>query len=748
MKNTYTRVLIALLWACFLSAQAQTDEERQKIVQSYTNANARVSITALQQQSQRKFEQEEKKVQEFLAKNPQQSRSFVKNGSVYFLKYIDTKGNPVYINTKNRASGELIKANQLYSGGSVGVNITGTGMIVGVWDGGQVRATHELLSGKVAMQPGQTLDGSTNNYTGNNHQTHVSGTIVGKDIANQPSARGIAYNATAKNYDYNNDKTEMIAFAGQGYLMSNHSYGYSNNEGDPIWRFGGYDGESKDLDSMTKIFPYYLPFIAVGNEQDPNAMNGDNKHINGNWTKGGYDMVTGTSASKNVITVGAVNGDKTMSSYSNWGPTDDGRVKPDIVAKGTGINSSVFADEATNTPSDNAYSGNGENSSGTSYATPAVTGAALLLQQYYNSLNSAYMKSSTLKALLLGTAEDLGQPGPDPKFGWGLVNVEKAANAIKYRSGSVSPANVSHTDATSKGAYIEEITYNPANNSTAEMTRTVRASGCEPLIVSIAWTDDEGVEQMEENGVDPTTSRMVYDFDMLVKNMTSNAETRTWRPRMMAERTLNATISTTWFDGNGNNYKQVKINNPTPNQVYQIAIRKSTSSPEDARMVSLVVTGTMMAAPGGNANQTLANGSTIANIVVTGSGIKWYDAAIGGNLLNTSTALVNGSTYYASQTINSCESARLAVTITLEGEGTPCPATLTLVNPTDNVATGTVNLNASNSIEASNIISGTAKVTLKAGNKVELKPSANGGGNTFEVANGAVFQAIIGGCGN
>lgn len=746
MDKSFTRLLIALLLGSVFSANAQTPEERQKIVQSYTSSNARIS--SLQEQAQRDFEQEEKKVMAFLAKNPHLSRSFVKNGALYYLKSIDTKGNPVYINTKNRASGELIKANQLYSGGSLGVNITGTNMIVGIWDGGQVRATHELLSGKVGMQAGQTLDGSADNYKGNNHQTHVSGTIVGKDIVNQPSTRGIAYGATAKNYDWTNDRAEMIAFAGQGYLISNHSYGNGNGEGDPIWKFGAYDSDAKEWDEITKNAPYYLPFVAVGNEQDPNALDDNNKHTNGNWTKLGYDMVTGTSAAKNVVTVGAVNGDKTMSSYSNWGPTDDGRVKPDVVAKGTGINSSLFASEETNMPSDNAYSGNGEGSSGTSYATPAVAASALLLQQYYNSLNGSYMKASTLKALLLGTADDLGQPGPDAKFGWGLVNVEKAANAIKYRSTSVNPSVQTHTDAASKGAYIEEISYNPANDSNTEMYRTVKTSGCEPLIVSIAWTDDEGTEQVEEDGIDNTSGRMVYDFDMLVKNMTTNAETRTWKPRMMSQRTLDATISTTWFDGNGNNYKQVKITNPTPNQEYRIAIRKKASSPATARMVSMVVSGTLMAAPAGVANQTVANGSTIADLVVTGTGIKWYSAATGGTLLSTSTTLVDGSTYYASQTINGCEGARLAVTVTLDGEGSPCPQTLTLVNPTDNVATGTTTFRAANSITASNIISGSANVTMKAGKKIELKPSTNGNGTTFEATNGTVFVASIEGCDN
>ena len=300
------------------------------------------SLKILQSQFQLKFNKEELAVAQYLKKHPKIKRTFVKDGSVYYLKKIDADGNPVYINTKNKASGELIKANQLYSGGSIGVNITGVGMVVGVWDGGQVRATHELLSGRVTMQAGQTLDGTASNFEGNNHQTHVTGTIVGKDIANQPSARGIAHNATARNYDWTNDLTEMTAFAGEGFLISNHSYGAANDNTVPVWRFGAYDGEAREWDMVIKNTPNYLPFVAGGNEQQSN----------GNSAKAAYDLMTGSSAAKNVMTVGAVNGDKTMSNYSNWGPTGDGRVKPDIMAKGTGINSSYFAIKDTNTPSD------------------------------------------------------------------------------------------------------------------------------------------------------------------------------------------------------------------------------------------------------------------------------------------------------------------------------------------------------------------------------------------------------------
>lgn len=637
-------LLSILLIGSFSWVNAQTDKARLEMTKNLNQEK----LTTLRKQFETNHKKDEVAITQYLKRNPKAKRTFVKNGSVYYLQRIDSEGNPVYINTKNKESGELIKANQFYSGGSLGINITGTGMVVGVWDGGQVRATHELLSGRVAMQSGQTLDGSGDNYKGNNHQTHVTGTIIGKDIANQPSARGVAHNATAKNYDFASDLPEMTSFAGEGYLVSNHSYGAANDNTVPVWRFGAYDSEARDWDILVKNAPHYLPFVAGGNEQQSN----------GNSTKAGYDLMTGSSAAKNSVTVGALNGDKTMSDYSNWGPTDDGRVKPDVVAKGTGINSSYFADKTTNMPSDNAYSGT-ENSSGTSYATPAVTGAALLLQQYHNSLYSSYLKASTLKALLLTTAEDLGQPGPDPKFGWGLVNAEKSALTVKNKNSF---------------ARIEEIATNPTNNSTDELVRTVTASACEPLLVAIGWTDDEGPEQTSADGTDPTTGRLVYDFDIMVKQVGPNTEFRPWKPTSMANRTSDATLCSGWFDVNNNNYKQIRIATPVAGATYEIYIRKKTSSPAAARMISLIVTGIQIA-PTGIAAQTFSSGATVANLVATGSGIKWYDAATGGNLLANTTTLVNGTIYYASQTISSCEStARLAVTATVNGSTPPAPS--------------------------------------------------------------------------
>ena len=154
---------------------AQNERQRSEIQRS----NNKTELLQLRSAFQAKHDQDEIAVKNYLLNNSSVQRTFVKDGSVYFLQRIDSEGNPVYINTKsNIASGEMIKANQLYNGGSVGANITGTGMIAGIWDGGQVRATHELLSGKVTMQPAQTLT----SVDGNDHMTHVSGTMVGKDI--------------------------------------------------------------------------------------------------------------------------------------------------------------------------------------------------------------------------------------------------------------------------------------------------------------------------------------------------------------------------------------------------------------------------------------------------------------------------------------------------------------------------------------------------------------------------------------
>ncbi|MEE1943970.1 MBG domain-containing protein [Pedobacter sp. KR3-3] len=70
--------------------------------------------------------------------------------------------------------------------------------------------------------------------------------------------------------------------------------------------------------------------------------------------------------------------------------------------------------------------------------------------------------------------------------------------------------------------------------------------------------------------------------------------------------------------------------------------------------------------PAGSTAQNIYVSGTLADLQVTGTNLKWYDASAAGNLLPSTTALVNGTTYYVTQTIGNCESAsRLAVTVTI-----------------------------------------------------------------------------------
>lgn len=536
---------------------AQTEEERAVIKRDINSTE----IANLKNKFDKEYQEQQIKIQVYLSANPNAKKEFTIGKNFYMLHHIDADGNPIYINTKDANQAVNAKATSLYQDGSLGVNITGTNMVAGVWDGGKVNASHELLAGQITMQANQSLDTAS----GNDHMQAVSGIMVGKMLTassnpNGLTARGLAFNATAKNYDWDNDLAEMTTFAAGGFLVSNHSYGYSNTTTNNIWNYGAYDDSAKNWDELLKTTPNYLAFVAAGNEQQNN----------GNSSAGGFDVITGATAAKNVMTVGAINFDNTMSNYSNWGPTDDGRVKPDIVTLGTAINVPLYT-------GNNTYTGVDVSSSGTSYSTPAAAAAGLLLQQYYNSIFGTYMKAASLKALMLHTADEAGNAGPDAKFGWGILNVERAAQTIKQMQFGGS-------------AKLVEFTTNPTNDSSSEVSVTGVAGGSSAR-VSICWTDDEGVEQTSADGINPTASRLVYNFDILFRQQGPSINVRPFAPLSVSNPNNVATVSTTWFGNSVDNYKQANIAGTTVNSGLTVYVRKSSSSPSTTRNFSVILTG-------------------------------------------------------------------------------------------------------------------------------------------------------------
>src|SRR5690606_36459063 len=133
------------------------------------------------------------------------------------------------------------------------------------------------------------------------------------------------------------------------------------------------------------------------------------------------------NSKNNVVVAGTVqvlnyNGPSSVVIYSSssWGPTDDGRIKPDIAAKAV----NTYSSTASSNTSYASYSG-------TSMAAPSMAGAGILLQQHANDVTGDFLRSASLRGLLIHTADEAGlHPGPDYRFGWGLANAERAAQVI------------------------------------------------------------------------------------------------------------------------------------------------------------------------------------------------------------------------------------------------------------------------------------------------------------------------------
>lgn len=521
----YTFLLGCLLLLPIITT-AQSLSERKKIaLSSNIDGNLKLLKDLENEDKQRKI-----RLNNFFLQNPNYKK-ISKFGEMGIQELIDIlpDGQPLYYKTYNSGAATTARATSLYNGGSLGLNIQGQGMTAGVWDGGSVRSTHQefMVGGtsKVLLADGAPTS---------NHATHVGGTIAAQGISSL--SRGLAFNAYLSSYDWTNDLTEMLSEASNGLLASNHSYGPDLSSSTQLWILGAYTTDVRQLDNLCFNNPYYLPIFAAGNSRNDGTVPYSTQIA----TKNGYDQIAGKSLAKNVLTVAAVEGvtsytgssSVTMSSFSSWGPSDDGRIKPDISMKGVNVRS-------TTDTSDSSYG----LMSGTSMAAPGITGVVLLLQQYYNQLYSAFMKSATVKGLILHTADEAGSyTGPDYEFGWGLVNAQKAAIAIKDKN-----------SATTTKSIIEELSL--ANGAT--FTKTITASGSTPLKVSISWTDRQGTT-VNNSTIDPTSTYLVNDLDVKVTK-----DDNTYYPWKLQGMSAPSDLPTNTGTNNVDNFERVDIENPS-----------------------------------------------------------------------------------------------------------------------------------------------------------------------------------------
>lgn len=530
-----------LVVGCVSVSNAQSKQQVKKIQSKYKVNN----LLKVRENLNFEFIQKEKSLVNFAKANGLKLSETLENGNEIALVDIGEDGTPIYYSTFGNSSSEVSRANALYEGGLLDLGISGEGMQVGLWDSGSALLTHQEFNNRA-----QNTDSAEEISS---HATMVLGAMISSGI--KQKARGVAYSATAISSDWRGDKVEVANAAANGLLLSNHSYGI-RPDFIPDWYFGAYLKVSQDWDKIMYNAPYYLMVTAAGNSQKQNF---NAAPIYGKSTDG-FDLLLGFSTSKNGINVAGVDTsvdvqgnlkNAQVAAYSSHGPTDDGRIKPDIA----GCGANIFSTEAANDKSYDTYTG-------TSMAAPGITSAMLLLQEYYNRLNSNFMRAATLKGLVLHTADDVSAPGPDYKMGWGVMNAKNAAELIVATEYS--------------SLIIEE---ELKDNET--YTITVDAKEGEALIASISWTDPAG-NFINKGLLNNTTAALVNDLDIVV---TKNDEV--YLPWKLNPSNVNA--DAVKGDNKVDPFEKVEVENAAG--TYTITVKHKGAITNNIQDFSLIVSG-------------------------------------------------------------------------------------------------------------------------------------------------------------
>jgi subtilisin family serine protease len=417
--------------------------------------------------------------------------------------------------------------------------LTGNGVVASVFDKGAADATHQEFGGRLSVHTKKATAA---------HATHVSGTIgASGPTASCPQchaeAKGMAPAVTLHSFDIDDDpgvyENKQSDYPMYSILTDNNSWGYilgwdnQLQSGDWTWTgnedfFGAYDVNTAALDHITRATGTLMVHSAGNDADNFGPRDAPYRHYHTDDTTG--DVVTTvqwcissdgsgtdcpaaptcnqcekihhppngpwgsislTASAKDVLSVGAVDSAEFLTSFSSRGPTKDGRVKPDVVAKGLGVFST--------TPG-NSYG----NLSGTSMSSPVVTGvSALLIQQWRQTFSGANPAPVVLKTLIIEGADDLmtspvdftkSLKGPDYAFGFGMVNAKASVDLIRADAAAGSRIRIGSV---SQGGSVEI----PFTLSSPANVR-----------VTLGWSDPEVLL----TGDEIATTALVNDLDLKI----------------------------------------------------------------------------------------------------------------------------------------------------------------------------------------------------------------------------------------
>ena len=458
----------------------------------------------------RVLDQNEKYTRATLLVSPAQLVTLAQYGFVFSIEPINPPSLP-----ENKTGGTLTRSNFLNSPLSSGLKYDGTGVNIMMQDDGIIGA-HIDYEGR--------LDQSNITSNSGDHGDHVAGTIMGAGNLN-PIAKGMAPGAflhvfSSTNNNYYNFVPSM--YQNDNLVITSKSYSNGCN--------AGYTTLSRDLDEQIDIYPSLIHVFSAGNNGTFDC---------GYGAGNGWGNVTGGhKVGKNVIAVGNLTEDDVIANSSSRGPAEDGRIKPDVCAKGTNVYSTIDV---------NSYA----YKTGTSMACPAVSGSLTQLYHAYKELNGGQNPNSALiKATVMNTAEDLGNPGPDFIHGWGRVNLRRSYYTLLN----------------------QQYFYDSLDNNASKSYIISVPSGKEQLRVMVYWSDVEGTAN--------AATALVNDIDMQILTP-SNGTVNPW--------VLDPSPNSNSLNANAvqgvdhlNNMEQITIDNPAAgNYTVQLDGYNIPSGPQD-----------------------------------------------------------------------------------------------------------------------------------------------------------------------
>jgi hypothetical protein len=447
------------------------------------------------------------------------------------------------LNNENRT---LTQAAQLQT---APYGLTGAGVAVLVYDSGWVRTTHQDFQGRATV-----IDPDTDSVS--SHSTHCAGSVGGGGVVNA-NHRGMApgvqilsagTGTLTGQWLYSNPidiESNYTAGINAGADLATNSIGtnVANNGFDCAWH-GDYNVTDVLIDNIvrgslaaTQQRPFRVTW-AAGNERGSGRCGT------------AYGTLAPPCNNKNAMVIGAIDSvTQVMTNFSSWGPSQDGRMRPDFSTGGcqSGGDAGVTSTSSTN---DTSYS----SLCGTSMATPTVAGvSALILQDFRTQFPEVTTdpRNSFLKALLAQTAFDLGNVGPDYQFGYGSIRGRDAIDLM--RTGQFLDATVSQGDL---------------------QTRLISVpSGATELVVTIAWDDAPGTPNVVPS--------LVNDIDMEITGPTGTV----YRPWSL-DPANPAVAAVTTAANRRDNIEQIRIANPPAGQ-YELDLA-GFNVPTGPQVVSVV----------------------------------------------------------------------------------------------------------------------------------------------------------------